>query len=300
MIGSAVAVGLAVGMWFLVVGLQQSRVPTVEQRVVPYLRDVLPSRPVAPGISGSIRRTALGAAQRLGEWIGSTATIRRRLERLGAEIDVETFRGRQAWASLIGFIITFALALVLWQLTHGHVVGLVMFCVLGAVGGAWWVDQELARQVKEHEARMREEFPAVAEMIALAVAAGESPVAAIERVSVLSDGAMSREFDRILADVRSGVSIVVALEELAARTGVQPVARFADGLAVAIERGTPLVDVLHAQAADVRESGRRELIESAGRREIAMMIPVVFGQLPVVLIFAFYPGLVALNLTSGS
>ena len=34
------------------------------------------------------------------------------------------------------------------------------------------------------------------------------------------------------------------------------VARFAQGVAVAVERGTPLADVLHAQAADVREAGR--------------------------------------------
>lgn len=299
MIGAVLATGLVTGIWLLAVGLRQARVPTIDQRVVPYLRDVLPASVAAPGLAGWLRRVGLDGARRLGEWIGSAATIRRRLERLGLEPDVEAFRARQAWASLIGFVAAFALALALWQATRGHVVGLVMLCALGAVGGAWWVDQELARRVKDHEQRMREEFPAVAEMIALAVAAGESPLAAIERVARLSDGALAGEFDRIVADVRSGTSIVVALEHLTARTGVQPVARFADGLAVAIERGTPLVDVLHAQAADVRESGRRELIESAGRREIAMMIPVVFGQLPVVLVFAFYPGLVALNLTSG-
>ena len=47
--------------------------------------------------------------------------------------------------------------------------------------------------------------------------------------------------------------------------GVPSVARFAQGVAVAVERGTPLADVLHAQAADVREAGRRELIEVAAR-----------------------------------
>ena len=57
-------------------------------------------------------------------------------------------------------------------------------------------------------------------------------------------------------------------------------ARFAQGVAVAVERGTPLADVLHAQAADVREAGRRELIEVAARREVLMMVPVVFLVLP--------------------
>ena len=69
-------------------------------------------------------------------------------------------------------------------------------------------------------------------------------------------------------------------------------------MAVAIERGTPLVDVLHAQAADVREATRRDLIEAGGRKEVAMMIPVVFLILPVTVVFAFFPGYVGLHLVS--
>jgi tight adherence protein C len=65
-----------------------------------------------------------------------------------------------------------------------------------------------------------------------------------------------------------------------------------------MERGTPLADVLHAQAADVREAGRRLLIETAARKEIAMMAPVVFFVLPVTILFAFYPGVLGLRLTT--
>ena len=76
------------------------------------------------------------------------------------------------------------------------------------------------------------------------------------------------------------------------------VARFAEGIAVAIERGTPLAGVLHAQAADVREAGRRALIESGARKEILMMVPVVFLVLPVTVVFAFWPGVVGLHLVT--
>ncbi len=50
--------------------------------------------------------------------------------------------------------------------------------------------------------------------------------------------------------------------------------------------------MLHAQAADVREAGRRELIETAARKEVLMMVPVVFLVLPVTVLFAFWPGVV--------
>ena len=69
-----------------------------------------------------------------------------------------------------------------------------------------------------------------------------------------------------------------------------PLVRFTDGLAVAIQRGTPLADVRRAQAQDVRDLAKRELMESAGKKEIAMMIPVVFGILPLTVLFAAFPG----------
>ena len=67
-----------------------------------------------------------------------------------------------------------------------------------------------------------------------------------------SRGELSADLGRVLAAVRTGEPVALAFDDLAAR-GVPVVARFAQGVAVAVERGTPLADVLHAQAADVRE-----------------------------------------------
>jgi tight adherence protein C len=100
----------------------------------------------------------------------------------------------------------------------------------------------------------------------------------------------------VLAQSRTGVPVARALDGFAQRNGLAVVSRFAEGFAVAIERGTPLVDVLAAQAADVREASRRALIETGARKEIAMMVPVVFLIMPITLLFAFFPGVVGLNL----
>ena len=151
---------------------------------------------------------------------------------------------------------------------------------------------------RERERRILAEFPTVAELLALAVAAGESPVAALDRVVRRSGGELSADLGRVLAAVRTGEP-----GRAPPSTGWPPapalplVARFAQGIAVAVERGTPLADVLHAQAADVREAGRRELIETAARKEVFMMVPVVFLVLPVTVLFAFWPGVVGLSLT---
>ena len=127
----------------------------------------------------------------------------------------------------------------------------------------------------------------------------------IDDTALLSAGAAGDLFDNTRAPSTVGCwlrahkwSNVRELDALARRSGLPVVSRFAEGMAVAIERGTPLSGVLHAQATDVREAGRRALIESGARKEIAMMVPVVFLVLPVTVIFAFWPGVVGLNLVT--
>ena len=141
------------------------------------------------------------------------------------------------------------------------------------------------------------EFPTIAELLALAVAAGEGAVGALERVTRLSQR-------RAVAASWAGRSPTPApaprwsqaLQGIAARTSLPPLARFVDGVAIAVERGTPLADVLRAQAVDVREAGKRALLEAGGRKEIAMMVPVVFLVLPVTVLFALFPGFYRLQL----
>ena len=131
---------------------------------------------------------------------------------------------------------------------------------------------------------------------ALAVAAGESPVAALDRVVRRSGGALSSDLARVLADVRTGRPVGEAFDRLASRTALPLVARFAQGIAVAVERGTPLAEVLLAQAQDSRDDAKRRLLEAAGRKEVAMLVPLVFLILPVTIAFAIFPGILVLQL----
>jgi type II secretion system protein len=57
-----------------------------------------------------------------------------------------------------------------------------------------------------------------------------------------------------------------------------------------------LADVLRAQAQDVRDNAKRELLEVAGKKEIAMLAPVVFLILPLTVVFAIFPGLSLMKL----
>lgn len=304
MTGGLIGFMLSSGLLLAVSGWLRSRRPSLEQRVAPYVRDVDPrlrvvGRPttVVEAVFGpSVRR----AADVVGDVLGGTASVDRRLARLGSPMTVDDFRVRQVVWGAAGLGAGFAVSLLLWSSGRTTVPLLLVICGAGFVGGVLACDQHLSSRVTAREREMQEEFPVVADLLALAVAAGESPVAGLDRILQVCRGALADELGGVVAEVRTGTPIADAFDALAARTGVTSIARFAEGLAIAVERGTPLVDVLHAQAADVRESARRELIEAGGRKEVAMMLPVVFLILPVTIVFAFFPGFIGLHLTSGT
>lgn len=306
--GAALGLGAALGVLLAVSRLPAARRPGLPERLEPYLRDApTPSRLLAgatvltpfPTIERLLRPVLGDLTSAVERWVGGLTGVRRRLETLGSGLTVEQFRAEQVlWG---GFGLAAALGISLLQLAGGRgvspfgVLGLTLFLTVGGVLGR---DRWLTRQVAQREQLMLEEFPTVAELLALAVTAGEGPVGALERVSRLSSGELSREIGRALADARAGATLVQALEGISARTNLAPLARFVDGVAVAVERGTPLAEVLRAQAVDVREAGKRQLLESAGRKEIAMMVPVVFLVLPITILFALFPGFYGLNLTT--
>jgi tight adherence protein C len=302
-LGGVVGACFGLGVVLVVTAVLSRRRAVFATRVLPYLRD-LPQRPgiVPPAASptspfaGVFGPAVHRAAPVVDRVLGGGTSVRRRIDRAGLAMDVHDFRVEQLVWGLGAFALSAVPAAVVAVRSPERAVPLMVLCCCAFVLGVLLRENRLTAQVRRREERILQEFPTVAELLALAVAAGEGPVAALDRVVARSHGELSAELRRVLADVRTGTAVTTAFDLMAARSGLPVVARFAEGLAIAVERGTPLADVLHAQAADVREAGRRSLIESASRKEIAMMVPVVFGVLPVVVVFAFWPGLVGLHL----
>jgi tight adherence protein C len=224
--------------------------------------------------------------------VGGSGSVRRRLGGLGSGATVEEFRIEQVVWGAIGML-GCGLFVVLIGVARGGVDPVLAAgaALVGLLAGVLSRDWYLTRQLQRREAAMLAEFPVVADLLALAVVAGEAPPDALLRVCRLTGGELARDLDAALARARSGTPLTVALTDLAERTTLEAFRRFVQGLVVAIERGTPLADVLRAQAADVREAGKRALLEAGGRKEISMMFPVVFMLLPVTVLFALFPAL---------
>lgn len=303
-LGALAGLMLGCGMLLIVSALRR-RHPTLGERLAPYVHE----RPATSGLLGArvpdadgrtisaVLLSAVGSTGRLFEGLGSSAeSVRRRLLRAGGALTYEELRLQQLLWAAGAFGATVGAGLLISMVRHVSAPLLMVAALTSLVGGAACRDWWLSREVERRRRRIEAQLPDVVELLALVVGAGQGPVAAIERVVDLRRGELVDELALTLADVRSGTVLTTALARLENRVDSLHVTRLSEAIAVALERGTPLADVMRAQAADAREASRRALMEEGGRREIAQMVPVVFLVLPITVVFALFPGLFVLRL----
>ncbi|RZT58168.1 tight adherence protein C [Microcella alkaliphila] len=295
---------LGLGLWLLASTVPRIGRPRLDQRLAPYLVDVSPvaAQLVAPRRSDPL--PVLGAllaplAERgtrlLESVLGGETTIRTRLRQSGSSATVGGHRTRQLSGAVIGAAAGAALGVVAGRESLAVIPVAIVGIGAGAIAGIALVDALLARAAKRRSQRIAQEFPTVVEFLALSVAAGESIVEALRRVARTGSGEFAGELDRVVSRQAAGQPIAEGLAELRDELAIPPVSRLVDQVLAAIERGTPLTEVLRAQAADARDDAKRSLLEAAGTREVAMLIPLVFLILPVTVLFAVYPGLLVLQ-----
>ena len=297
---------LGSGLWLMLARLPFLRPITFVDRIHPQLKSHnLESRLLRPALRnvtpfGPLERilrpvihdgiASLGRAN-----LGFTA-LNRRLARAGSARTAVDFRAEQLLWAAGGFVLALGIVVIAGAAGRFSPFAAVVTVLGCAIGGFLLRDYLLGAHIRKRESRMMAEFPSIAELMALAVSAGESATGALDRVCRSASGELSKEFTRVLAETRAGKPLVEALQEFSSRTELGPLIRFVEGMIVAVERGTPLADVLRAQAQDVRDTAKRELMESAGKKEIGMMVPLVFGVLPLTVVFAVFPGLAAISL----
>ena len=304
----AALLGLTLGAGLLLILVTQpvGWRPSLEQRVEPQLRHHIPaSRLLEEERAGAspwgawgrildpVVQAGVGWVQRISP--GGVA-LDRKLAAAGLAVTSTDFRAQQVLSAAAGAAVAAVLALSLTVTGRVPVITGVALVIAGGMAGFLLREQLLSLRVRRRREAILSEFPSVAELFALSVGAGESAAGALERIAGTARGELAGEFRITLADMRAGASLSAALKAMGRRVQLAPVERFIGGVLIALDRGTPLADVLRAQAQDVREMGRRELMEAAGRKEIQMMVPLVFGILPLTVIFAVFPGISLMRL----
>jgi len=147
--------------------------------------------------------------------------------------------------------------------------------------------------VKESE--INEELVNILQMLSIMISAGESPMMALRYISQRSVGYIPTLIKQSFSKYESGNNLTQTLEYIAAATGSSAVRRLTNSIQIAIQRGTPILDVLNNQVQSLNKQINLALLKKSGKSEITLLIPVVFLILPVSISFAIWPSIYSLN-----
>ena len=295
---------LGLGLWSLASLMPRLSRPRLADRVAPYIQDVSAEARSFVGrvsvdplpILGTLLALPFGWLKRtLSNVLGGSDTIERRLRQSGSARTVDEFRSGQLVWGLVALAGGIVLTAVIPTVRGLPLVLQLALPVLFSAGGALLREWLLQRSAAARLARMRSELPTILEFLTLSLSAGEGILDSLRRVSATCTGELSREFAGVVSEVRTGVPLSVALQSLARELDLPEVTRLVDQVAGALDRGSPLAEVLRAQAQDARVQAKRVLLEVAGKKEVAMLVPLVFLILPMTILFAIFPGLVVLQ-----
>lgn len=210
----------------------------------------------------------------------------------GSQVEYEEFRYLQFLYTSIAALIVFILS----SLSNQFIVTTTFLSTSIAVAAYLYTDRTLTAAVKKQRSAIEAEFPAIIEMLTLAISAGESPLSAFKRIAENSHGYLSVRFRLVIARVHQGIPFHSALDLMGRDLNSPLVRKFIDSMVNAMVRGAPVTDVLARHAQEARDYQRNRVLAAAGKAEISMMIPVVFLILPISILFALWPSLTNLNL----
>lgn len=296
---------LGVGLWSLASLVPRLSRPRLVDRVAPYIVDVsegarafLGRRSIEPiPVLGALLSPSFGRVRgRLDRILGGSDTLQLRLRQSGSTLGLDGYRSQQLIWAVFGAGAGLVLAIAAGY-SAGAPVAVQMLLVIGlAVGGIVARDYLLQRTARARIARMTSELPTVLEFLTLSLSAGEGILDALRRVGRASTGELAVELLAVVTAVNTGLPLGDSLTAMATGLNLPPLTRAVDHITGALERGTPLAEVLRAQAQDARENAKRDLLELAGKKEVAMLVPLVFLILPLTIVFAIFPGIVVLQL----
>jgi tight adherence protein C len=147
----------------------------------------------------------------------------------------------------------------------------------------------LDRVARTRQRAIRRALPAALDMLALSAEAGLSFDGAIGQVAHRWESPLSDELRRLLVEFQMGRDRRQSLRELAQRTGVPELSRFAAAVIQADSLGVPLSRVLHEQSTEIRIRKRQRAEESAQKAPVKMLFPMVLLIFPALFVVVLGP-----------
>lgn len=149
----------------------------------------------------------------------------------------------------------------------------------------FWLSTRIAGRQKEITRAM----PDALDLLVISVEAGLGFDAAVQRYTEKADNALSREFRRVIAEIRMGRARREALKDMVTRTEVGDLNTFISAIIQADQLGVSIARVLSVQADQMRLLRRQRAEEMAAKAPLKMLFPMVFLIFPAMFIVILGP-----------
>jgi len=163
--------------------------------------------------------------------------------------------------------------------------GTLIAAMIGYILPGIWLD----RKIKERKKNILKALPDALDLLCISVEAGLAFDLALQRVAQKWDNELSREFQRVLQDIRLGRTRREALRDLVTRTGVEDVQTFVSAVIQADQLGVSMSKILRIQSDQLRVRRRQRAEEAAQKAPLKMLIPMVFLIFPALFVVILGP-----------
>lgn len=283
-VGSLLVVTSLFVMWWALSGEQRRAIGLTDHRVETDLHGLRLRQGASERLVGPL-------TERFGHGIGRflpaarVAALRTKLQRAGSP---EGWTAERVVATKLLLLLVLGVPFLLRAVFDPTGLNLVLV-VVAVLTGFFLPDGVLDRLADRRSLAIRLEVADTIDQLSMMVRAGLGIDAAIARLARTSTGPLAEEFARVVQDMRVGAPRVVALANLAERTGVTELRSFTAALAQAEQLGVPVAHTLELQAEELRMRRHQLAEEQAMKLPVKILFPMVLCLLPVLLIVLLAP-----------
>lgn len=227
------------------------------------------------------------------------ASFRAQAEELVDQTNNFNGMGLSGFMLFLGASTIFFFLLGLW-LVHSKNMPLVKsFLIFGAfiVAGMYVPFFVLRRMVEERQEAIRQSMPDVLDLLCVSVQAGLGFDGAMGKVTAKMKGPLIEEFERLLQELRMGITRRNALNRLAKRCGIEEMKLFTAALIQAEKLGVGTAQVLEIQSENMREMRRQRAKETAAKLPVNIIFPTTVFIFPALFIVVLGPAIVTIMKT---
>ncbi len=149
----------------------------------------------------------------------------------------------------------------------------------------------ISRKIKARRKEITKTLPDAIDLLTISVESGLGFDPALMRVAEKWDNSLTREFARVLSEMRIGKTKRDALREMALRVDDDGLTTFVSSVIQADQLGVPITQVLRIQSEAMRQRRRQRAEEQAQKAPLKMLFPMAFLIFPSLYVVILGPAI---------